>query len=101
MRSGVTYVNFISDQYSGFHSIVVPGTLRDSLFALDGMIEQNTVLRPQQLVSDTAASSYMVFGLFRLLGYQFSPELADLRERTYARVTREANYGKLNALATS
>lgn len=101
VRSGVTYVNFISDQYSGFHGIVVPGTLRDSLFALDGMIEQNTVLRPQQLVPDTAASSYMVFGLFRLLGYQFSPELADLRERTYARMSRKAQYGKLNALATS
>ncbi|WP_415831220.1 Tn3 family transposase, partial [Deinococcus frigens] len=101
VRSGVTYLNFISDQYSGFHSIVVPGTLRDSLFALDGMIEQNTALQPRQLISDTAASSYMVFGLFRLLGYQFSPELADLRERRYGRMSREADYGKLNALASA
>ena len=101
VRSGVTYLNFISDQFSGFHGIVVPGTLRDSLFALDGLIEQNTVLEPRQLVSDTASSSYMIFGLFRLLGYQFSPELADLRERRYARIDREADYGPLNALASA
>lgn len=101
VRSGVTYLNFISDQFSGFHAVVVPGTLRDSLFALDGLIEQNTTLEPRQLVSDTASSSYMIFGLFRLLGYQFSPELADLRERRYARISREADYGSLNALASS
>lgn len=101
VRSGVTYLNFMSDQFSGFHGIVVPGTLRDSLFALDGMIEQNTALQPRQLISDTAASSYMVFGLFRLLGYQFSPELADLRERKYGRMNPEADYGQLNALASS
>jgi TnpA family transposase len=60
--SGVTYLNFVSDQFSGFHGIVVPGTLRDSLFVLDGLIEQNTALH------HTGASSDMVFGLFRLLG---------------------------------
>ncbi|GGR71516.1 hypothetical protein GCM10008959_36510 [Deinococcus seoulensis] len=28
--SGVTYVNFVADQFTSFHGIVVPGTLRDS-----------------------------------------------------------------------
>ena len=28
---GVTYLNFLSDQFAGFHAIVIPGTLRDSL----------------------------------------------------------------------
>ncbi|EGO7648454.1 Tn3 family transposase, partial [Escherichia coli] len=26
---GITWYNFVSDQYSGFHGIVIPGTLRD------------------------------------------------------------------------
>jgi hypothetical protein len=34
---GVTYYNFSSDQFTGFHAIVIPGTLRDSLFILDGV----------------------------------------------------------------
>ena len=29
---GITYYNFTSDQFTGFHGIVIPGTLRDSLF---------------------------------------------------------------------
>jgi TnpA family transposase len=37
---GVTYLNFLSDQFTGFHAVVVPGTLRDGLYipagALDG-----------------------------------------------------------------
>ncbi|AXH01123.1 Tn3 family transposase (plasmid) [Deinococcus wulumuqiensis] len=97
--NGVTYLNFVSDQFSGFHGIVVPGTLRDSLYALDGLLEQNTSLKPRQLISDTGASSEMVFGLFRLLSYQFSPLLADIAERRYWRMDKGADYGRLNALA--
>jgi hypothetical protein len=37
VASGVTYFNFTSDQCTGFHGIVVPGTLRDSLFLLAGL----------------------------------------------------------------
>jgi TnpA family transposase len=36
---GVTYYNYMSDQYAGLHALVVPGTLRDSLFVLDGLLE--------------------------------------------------------------
>jgi hypothetical protein len=42
---GVTYNNFSSDQFTGFHAIVIPGTLRVSLFILDGLLEQQTSLR--------------------------------------------------------
>ena len=77
---GVTYYNFTSDQFTGFHAIVVPGTIRDSLFILEGLLEQQTSLRPHEVMSDTAGYSDLVFGLFWLLGYQFSPRLADVGE---------------------
>jgi TnpA family transposase len=60
------------DQYSGFHGIVVPGTLRDSIFVLEGLLEQQTGLNPVEIMTDTAGSSDIIFGLFWLLGYQFS-----------------------------
>lgn len=96
---GVTYYNFSSDQFTGFHAIVIPGTLRDSLFILDGLLEQQTSLRPVELMADTAGSSDVVFGLFWLLGYQFSPRLADIGESRFWRIGRTANYGLLNGLA--
>jgi hypothetical protein len=96
---GVTYYNFSSDQFTGFHAIVIPGTLRDSLFILDGLLEQQTRLRPVELMADTAGSSDVVCGLFWLLGYQFSPRLADLGEARFWRLDAAADYGPLNGLA--
>ncbi len=96
---GVTYYNFSSDQFTGFHAIVIPGTLRDSMFILDGLLEQQTSLRPVELMADTAGSSDVVFGLFWLLGYQFSPRLADLGEARFWRIDPAADYGPLNGLA--
>ena len=39
---GVTWLNYLSDQFAGLHAIVVPGTLRDSLMILDGLLELAT-----------------------------------------------------------
>ena len=97
---GITWYNFISDQFSGFHDIVVPGTLRDSIFVLEGLLEQQTSLNPTEIMTDTAGSSDMIFGLFWLLGYQFSPRLADAGESSLWRIKMEANYGVLEELAT-
>jgi TnpA family transposase len=96
---GVTYFNYTSDQFSGFHAIVIPGTLRDSLYILDGLLEQETSLRPTEVMSDSASYSDQVFGLFRLLGYQFSPRLADIGDARFWRLDRSARYGPLDQVA--
>lgn len=96
---GITWYNFLSDQYSGFHGIVIPGTLRDSIFVLEGLLEQQTGLNPTEVMTDTAGTSDMVFGLFWLLGYQFSPRLADAGEAVFWRIDKSADYGVLNELA--
>lgn len=98
---GITWYNFLSDQYAGFHGIVVPGTLRDSIFVLEGLLEQQTGLIPREIMTDTAGASDMIFGLFWLLGYQFSPRLADAGEATLWRIDKEADYGVLDDLVRS
>lgn len=98
---GITYYNFTSDQFTGFHGIVIPGTLRDSLFLLSGLLEQITSLQPREIITDTAGYSDIVFGLFWLLGYQFSPRLADIGEARFWRIDPHANYGVLDKLARS
>ncbi len=52
-------------------------------------------------MTDTAGVSDMVFGLFWLLGYQFSPRLADAGESVFWRMDKNADYGVLNDLARS
>jgi TnpA family transposase len=98
-QRGITWYNFTSDQFSGFHGIVIPGTLRDSIFLLEGLLEQQTGLNPTEIMTDTSGTSDMVFGLFWLLGYQFSPRLADAGDVVFWRVDKAADYGVLNDLA--
>lgn len=59
---GVTYFNYTSDQFSGFHGIVIPGTLRDSLYILNGLVEQETSLRPTEVMTDSASYSDQASG---------------------------------------
>src|SRR5271168_2243913 len=98
---GVTWYNMLSNQFSGLNGAVVPGTLRDSLVILALLLEQETELDPQEIMTDTAAYSDAIFGLFWLLGYQFSPRLADIGGAKLWRIDRAADYGPLQEIAKS
>ncbi len=96
---GITYYNFTSNQFSGFNGIVIPGVLRDSIFILEGLLEQKTGLKPYEIMADTSGVSDLVFGLFWLLGYQFSPRLADIGSLRFWRIDKLADYGPFNNIA--
>jgi TnpA family transposase len=96
---GITYYNYSTDQYAGFHNIVIPGTMRDSVYILAGLLEQQTSLDPKEIMTDTAGASDVIFGLFWLLGYQFSPRLADVGGTRFWRLDPKADYGALNAVS--
>lgn len=98
---GVTWLNYISDQFAGLHAIVVPGTLRDSLIALDGLLELQPAGAggPTMIITDQASYSDQVFGLYWLLGYQFSPRPAGLPDQRFWCLDRNADYGPLKSLA--
>lgn len=63
------------------------------------VLEQQTELKPTKIMTDTGAYSDVVFGLFRLLGYRFSPRLADIGDARFWRIDSNANYGGLDDLA--
>jgi TnpA family transposase len=84
---------------SGLNAIPVPGTLRDSLVLLAVVLEQQTELKPMQIMTDTGAYSDVVFGLFRLLGYRFCPRLAEIGGTRFWRIDPQADYGKLNVVS--
>lgn len=96
---GVTWYNLMSDQCSGLNGITVPGTLRDSLVLLAVVLEQQTELQPTKIMTDTGAYSDVVFGLFRLLGYRFSPRIADIGGTRFWRINSAEDYGELNEIA--
>jgi len=50
-------------------------------------------------MTDTGAYSDVVFGLFWLLGYRFSPRLADVGGTRFWRIDPQADYGLLNTVS--
>ena len=72
---GITYYNYTSNQFTGFHGLVVPGTLRDSLVVLVGLLEQQTGLRPRELMTDTSGGARCGVWLVLALGLSILPSL--------------------------
>ena len=98
---GVTWYNLASDQFSGLNAETVPGTRRDSLHLLSVVLEQETELQPTEIMTDTAGYTDTIFGVFHLLGLQFSPRIADIGGARFWRVDGKADYGVLDDLASN
>ena len=98
-RPGITALTTTADHHVAIHTVIVPGTQPDALYLLDGLLDPQTSVRPREIVTDTAGYTDVIFGLFRLLGYQFSPRLADAGGARFWRLDPAADYGPLNQLA--
>ncbi len=81
--------------------MTVSGTLRDSLHLLAIVLDQETELRPAEIMTDTAGYTDTIFGIFHLLGLQFSPRIADIGGARFWRVDGRADYGVLDDLAAN
>ncbi len=98
-RAGATWLNVVSDKVMGLGGLVVPGTPRDSLHILDALHSLDADTRPEIITTDTGSYSDMVFGLFAICGYQFSPRIADLGDTRLWRTRADADYGPLDAVS--
>ncbi len=98
-QRGITFYNLVSNQFTGLNGIVAAGTLRDSLILLSLVLGQQTNLQPKEIMTDTGAYSDIMFALFWLLGYQFSPRISDVGGTRFWRIDAAADYGALNGLA--
>lgn len=81
--------------------MVFSDTLRDSLYLLEGLYNQTSGLQPTQIMTDTAGYSALIFVLFGLLGFQFSPRIANKHGTKLWRIEKNADYGLLNDVTKS
>ena len=88
---GVTWNNMLSNQFSGLNGRWSPARCATAWSSSRSLLEQETELEPLEIMTDTAAYSDAIFGLFWLLGYQFSPRLADIGGAELWRIDRQAD----------
>ncbi len=102
-KRGLTWLNAVNDQACGIGAQVVAGTPRDSLHILDVLLNLDAGPKPDLIATDEATYSNIVFGVFRILGYRFSPRISDIGDTRYWRATwpgqPEGDYGPLNSIA--
>jgi TnpA family transposase len=103
-KKGITWLNAINDQVIGIGQMVVPGTPRDSLFILDALLNLDGGVKPEMVATDNASYSDMVFGIFKMLGYRFSPRFKDLQDQRFWKAQmpgaeNAGGYGPLEAIA--
>ena len=102
-KRGITWLNAVNDQVAGIGQMVVPGTPRDSLHILDTLLNLDAGVKPDMVATDNASYSDMVFGLFSLLGCNFSPRFRDLADQRFWRAelpgVETGGFGPLEPLA--
>lgn len=99
----VTVYTHLSDQYSVFGTRVISCSPREALYVLDGLLENNTILRLREHYTDTHGFTEHIFALsyllgYSLLGYSFMPRLRDLADQQLYKLDRKASFGKLDTL---
>ena len=77
---GSTWLNTVSDKVMGLGGLLVPGTLRDSLFILDAIHRLDAAEHPEVITTDQGSYSDIVYGMFAVCGYQFAPRHADIAD---------------------
>lgn len=93
---GVTFYTHTSDQYSQFGSKVIASTERDAMYVLDEILNNETELNILEHTTDTSGYTDLVFGLFDLLGMQFSPRLRDIKDQKLSKIKgRDLDYPSL------
>jgi TnpA family transposase len=88
----------VSDQYSVFSTKVISCSPRETLYVIDGLLENNTILKIRAHTTDTHGYTEIVFALCYLLGYYFMPRIRDLKDQQLYRVEKNVNYGILTPL---
>jgi hypothetical protein len=99
----ITWLNAVNDQVAGIGQMVVPGTPRDSLHILDALLNLDGGVKSEMVATDNASCSDMAFGLFKILGCNFSPRFRDLVDQRFWRASmpcvETGSYGAVEDLA--
>jgi TnpA family transposase len=94
----ITVYTHVSDQYSVFAAQAISCSPREAIYVLDGLLENETALRPREHYTDTHGFTEQLFGLCYLLGFSFMPRLKDLADQQLYKLDRNAAYGKVDVL---
>ncbi len=75
---GLKAYTHLSDQYGPFATQVIPATVNEAPYILDGLVMNEAGRRIKEHYADTGGFTDLVFATTSLLGYLFIPRIRDL-----------------------
>jgi TnpA family transposase len=95
----LTVYTHTSDQHSVLHTQVIACSVREAIYVLDGLLNNDTILRPTEHFVDQHGFTDQLFGLCHLLGFSLMPRL-NVSKQTLYKLDRTQSYGALDDVIT-
>jgi TnpA family transposase len=93
----LTVYTHLADQHCVFHTQVIACSVHEAIHVLDGLLANDTILRPKGHFVDQHGYTDQLFGLCHLLGYSLRPRL-NVSKQTLYKLDRGTSYGHLDAV---
>ncbi len=94
---GIGYYH-VSDTYIALFSRFIPCGAYEAIYILDPLINNVSDIKPDTVHGDTQAQSTAVFGLAHLLGIKLMPRIRDIKELTFFKPDKDAQYQHIGGL---
>ena len=94
---GIGYYH-VSDTYIALFSHFIPCGVHEAIYLLDGLLKNESEIKPEEVTGDTQAQNAVVFGLAHLLGIRLMPRIRNWKDLTLYRPTPQSRYEHINAL---
>ncbi len=94
---GIGYYH-VSDTYIALFSRFIPCGVHEAIYLLDGLLKNESDIKPEEVTGDTQAQNAVVFGLSHLLGIRLMPRIRNWKDLTLYRPTPQSRYEHINAL---
>ena len=96
---GVGYYH-VSDQYIALFSNFISCGAHESIYLLDGVVENDSDIQARKIHGDSWAQSEVLFGLASLLGIQIMPRIRQFKHLYYYKASAQDHYTNINDLFT-
>lgn len=80
---GLKAYTHLSDQFAPFATQLIPATVSEAPYILDGLLMNETGQRIREQYTDTGGFTDHVFAAASILGYQFIPHIRDLPSKRF------------------
>lgn len=96
-KGGIAY-HHISDTYIALFSSLIPCGVWEAIAILDGLLQNESCLKPRKVHGDTQAQSTTVFGLSYIFGIHLMPRIRQWKDLVFYKPEKRMRLKRIGSL---